>query len=61
MAHWSVEDPVALSGSPEHIDQAFVNALHLLQHRISWLLALKMEAIDRLVLETQVRKIGKST
>lgn len=60
-AHWGVEDPVAVMGSPEHVHQAFANALRLLQHRISLLLALKLEAIDRLVLETQIREIGKST
>ncbi len=60
-AHWGIEDPAAVAGSSEHIHKAFNNALHLLQHRISLLLALKIEAIDRLVLETQVRAIGKSS
>lgn len=60
-AHWGVEDPVAVVGSPEQIQKAFNNAMLLLQHRISLLMALKVEALDRLVLESRVRDIGKTT
>ncbi|WP_368565271.1 arsenate reductase ArsC [Pseudoxanthomonas sp. UTMC 1351] len=60
-AHWGIEDPAATSGSPEHVHHAFTTALRLLQHRISLLLALKVEAIDRLVLETHVRDIGRAS
>ena len=60
-AHWSIDDPVAVSGSPEHVHKAFTSALHLLQHRISLLLALKLEALDRLVVETRVRDIGAAS
>ena len=57
-AHWGVEDPVGASGSPEQIHRAFLHARQVLQHRISLLMALKPEALDRLALETQVRQIG---
>ncbi len=60
-AHWGIEDPAAIEGAPEHVRRAFTNALHLLQHRISLLLALKLEALDRLVLQTRVREIGQTT
>lgn len=60
-AHWGIEDPAAVTGSPEQIHKAFTNALHLLQHRISLLLALRIEALDRLVFETRVREIGQSS
>jgi arsenate reductase len=60
-AHWGVEDPVEATGTPEQIHKAFYKALHLLQHRISLLMALKPEAMDRLVLESRVREIGKSS
>ena len=32
-AHWGVEDPAAVAGSPEQVRQAFAHALHLLQHQ----------------------------
>ena len=60
-AHWGIEDPAAVAGSPEQVRQAFAHALHLLQHRITLLLALKPEALDRLALETRVREIGRSS
>ena len=60
-AHWGVEDPAAVAGSPEQVRHAFAHALHLLQHRITLLLALKPEALDRLALETRVREIGTSS
>ena len=60
-AHWGVEDPAAIAGSPEQVRHAFAHALHLLQHRITLLLALKPEALDRLALETRVREIGTSS
>lgn len=60
-AHWGVEDPAAVAGSPEQVRHAFAHALHLLQHRITLLLALKPEALDRLALETRVREIGRSS
>lgn len=60
-AHWGVEDPAAVAGSPEQVHHAFAHALHLLQHRITLLLALKPEALDRLALETRVREIGTSS
>jgi arsenate reductase len=60
-ARWGVEDPAAVAGSPEQVRHAFAHALHLLQHRITLLLALKPEALDRLALETRVREIGTSS
>jgi arsenate reductase (thioredoxin) len=60
-AHWGVEDPAAVAGSPDQVRHAFAHALHLLQHRITLLLALKPEALDRLALETRVREIGASS
>ena len=60
-AHWGVEDPAAIAGSPEQVRHTFAHALHLMQHRITLLLALKPEALDRLALETRVREIGTSS
>ncbi len=60
-AHWGIEDPASVVGSEEQIHKAFTKALHLLQHRLSLLMALKIEALDRLVLETKVREIGTSS
>ncbi|WP_454832224.1 arsenate reductase ArsC [Pseudoxanthomonas wuyuanensis] len=59
-AHWGVPDPAAATGSAEEIHKAFTQTLMVLQQRIHLLLALKIEALDRLVLESKVREIGRS-
>ena len=60
-AHWGVPDPAEVTGTEDQVRRAFTNALHLLQHRIALLMALKVEALDRLVLETRVREIGTAS
>jgi arsenate reductase (thioredoxin) len=60
-AHWGVPDPAAAVGTAEEIHKAFVQAMLVLQQRISLLQALKVESLDRLVLENRVREIGRSS
>ncbi|KRA54674.1 hypothetical protein ASD77_08805 [Pseudoxanthomonas sp. Root65] len=60
-AHWGIEDPASVAGSQEQVHKAFGKALQLLQHRLSLLMALQPEALDRLALETRVREIGTAS
>lgn len=60
-AHWGIEDPASVAGSQEQVHKAFGKALQLLQHRLSLLMALKPEALDRLALETRIREIGAAS
>jgi arsenate reductase (thioredoxin) len=60
-AHWSVPDPASVVGTPEQVHKAFTNTLHVLQQRISLLLALRMEALDRLAAETKLRQISEAS
>ena len=60
-AHWGIEDPASVAGSQGQVHKAFGKALQLLQHRLSLLMALKPEALDRLALETRVREIGTAS
>lgn len=57
-AYWSIPDPAGVTGTPEQIHKAFSNALLVLQQRISLLLSLRMEALDRLAAETRLRQIS---
>lgn len=57
-AHWSIPDPAGVTGTPEQSHKAFSNALIVLQQRISLLLSLRMEALDRLAAETRLRQIS---
>ena len=57
-AHWGIEDPAALDGQSQR--QAFRNAFYALQRRIQLFLALPLESIDELSLQTKLREIGRT-
>ncbi|MCL6729956.1 arsenate reductase ArsC [Sphingomonas hankyongi] len=57
-AHWGIEDPAAVED--ERQPQAFRNAFYALQRRIGLFLALPLESIDELSLQTRLREIGRS-
>jgi protein-tyrosine-phosphatase len=58
-AHWGIEDPAAVEGV-ERQRRAFRNAFVFLQRRISLFLALPLESIDELSLQTKLREIGRT-
>lgn len=57
-AHWGIEDPAAVDGEGQ--DRAFRAASYALQRRIQLFLALPLESIDNLSLQTRLRDIGTS-
>jgi len=59
-AHWGVPDPAAAQGSAAEIALAFRNAYRMLERRIELFLALPIEKLDRLVLTTRLKAIGRS-
>jgi protein-tyrosine-phosphatase len=58
IAHWGMPDPAAVVGSDAVKRAAFDDALRLISWRIDLMLALPVEKLERLVLETRVRAIG---
>ena len=58
-AHWGIEDPAAVEGSPVERKQAFATAFRHLKNRIAAFAALPLERLDRAALSTQLRDIGK--
>lgn len=58
-AHWGVEDPAAVEGTPEEIARAFREAFVILERRIRLLLALPVAELERMDLEQKLREIGK--
>lgn len=56
-AHWGIPDPAAATGSEAEIGVAFGEATRQLRNRINLLLALPMESIDRLALQTKLKAI----
>ena len=59
-AHWGIPDPVAASGTQAEIALAFKDAYRMLNRRIELFLALPIEKLDRLVLTTRLKAIGRS-
>ncbi len=59
-AHWGVPDPAAAKGTPAEIDRAFHDAFSILDRRIGLFLALPVSSLDRLALQANLDKIGRS-
>lgn len=59
-AHWGIPDPALATGSEAEIALAFRDAYRMLNRRIELFLALPIEKLDRLVLTTRLKEIGRS-
>jgi protein-tyrosine-phosphatase len=59
-AHWGIEDPAAVEGDEETKRRAFRSAFYALQRRIGLFLALPLDSIDELSLQTKLREIGRT-
>ena len=57
-AHWGVEDPAAVEGTLEERQKAFSNAFMMLNRRIAIFQNLPFEKLDKLSLQSELRKIG---
>ena len=59
-AHWGVDDPAHVEGSPEVIDAAFQRAYGVLRARISAFFALPLDALvqDRKRFQLELNRIG---
>ena len=58
-AHWGIPDPAAAEGSEAEIALAFKDAYRMLNRRIELFLALPIQKLDRLVLTTRLKEIGR--
>ena len=60
-AHWGIPDPVKVDG-PEAVRRvAFVEAYKMLRSRISLFISLPLGSLDRIALQRNLDRIGKST
>ena len=60
-AHWGVADPAAVVGTPEQIERAFRDAFMILDRRISLLLCLPLASLDKLAIQKEIDRIGKTS
>jgi arsenate reductase len=59
-AEWSVADPASVAGTERKKRDAFRQALRELENRIKIFVNLRVDALDRLTLEREVRGIGQA-
>lgn len=59
LAHWGMADPAEVEGTEDVKRAAFRKAFVLLNRRIDLLLALPIDSLERMALETHVRRIGE--
>jgi protein-tyrosine-phosphatase len=59
-AHWGIDDPAAVEGSPEQQMRAFNRALRELDARIKLFIDLPIEKLDRLTLRKKLEEIGET-
>ena len=59
-AHWGLPDPAAVEGTENEIYLAFADTYRMLEHRISRLVNLPLESLDRLGLQKQFDAIGNA-
>jgi arsenate reductase len=60
-AHWGVPDPAAVTGDDAAKRAAFDSAFVTLTRRIQLLTCLRLEELDKLAAEQQLRSIGKQS
>jgi arsenate reductase (thioredoxin) len=58
-AHWGIADPAAVDGSDADKARAFRKALKELETRITLLMRLPIDSLDRMTLQAKLREIGK--
>jgi arsenate reductase len=59
-AHWGVDDPAAVEGTPEEKRRAFQRALRELDARIKLFVSLPIDSLDKMALQERLREIGRT-
>ena len=58
-AHWGVRDPAEVTGTEDAVRKAFSDAFMVLSRRITLMVNLPLEKLDRLALQKQLVDIGR--
>jgi arsenate reductase (thioredoxin) len=58
-AHWGIEDPAAVEGTPVQKEAAFVTAFKYLRNRITVFTALPLKSISKMTLSAKLHQIGQ--
>jgi arsenate reductase len=58
IAHWSIDDPTAVSGSDLNREQSFERTFQVLTSRINTFVHLPLASLDQFTMGTRLRAIG---
>jgi arsenate reductase len=58
-AHWGFPDPAAAEGSIEQKRRVFADVYGSIEARVKLLVALPLEALDRMAMQAQLRQLGQ--
>lgn len=58
-AHWGIPDPAEATGTPAEVSLAFKDAYRLLNQRIGTFVSLPLHSLNKLVIESKLREIGR--
>jgi arsenate reductase len=59
--HWGIPDPASVAGTPAEIEQAYHDAFMMLDRRISLLLGLPLASLDKLAIQKEIDRIGRTS
>ncbi len=59
-AHWGLPDPAAVQGTDAQKKKAFLDVYNVLERRIGLFTSLPIRSLDSLMLEQQLRDIGRA-
>jgi arsenate reductase (thioredoxin) len=59
-AHWGIEDPAGVEGTPEQQQRAFNLAFRALDARLRIFTSLRLESLDSLALQRKLDEIGRT-
>ena len=59
-AHWGIEDPATVEGTPEQQQRAFNLAFRALDARLRIFTSLRLESLDSLALQRKLDEIGRT-
>jgi arsenate reductase len=59
-AHWGIQDPAPVKGSPEEIARAFRDTFVVLDRRIGLFTSLPLATLEELAIKQEIEEIGRS-
>jgi len=60
LAHWPYDDPTSVQGTPEQVEAAYFRVASRIRYRLQLFNNLSLDQLDRLRIETKMKKLAES-